>query len=132
MVEALVSSHPLLLLLGQEPGDELLALLADVDEGLLVKLPSASLDILESVDVGGPGEGGQARQEDIGQHTDGPHVGVEAHRLPLDNLGGGEFGRARRDLNQLVGIQLGGQAEVNDLDIGALGGLAHHILRLDV
>ena len=43
VVEALVGRHPLFLLLGQQPLDELLALLTHVDKGLLVKLPSTRL-----------------------------------------------------------------------------------------
>ena len=59
VVEALVGRHPLFLLLGQQPLDELLALLTHVDKGLLVKLPSTRLPRGHSISTyaRGGGEG---------------------------------------------------------------------------
>ena len=132
VLEALVGGQALLLLLGEQLTDEVLALLADVAEGLLVELPVAVLDVLQRLDVGGAGEGREAGEEDVGKHANRPHVGKEADGLALHDLRSRELGRARRDLDQLVGVELGGQAEVDYLDVGRLGRLAHHVLGLDV
>ena len=60
VLEALVAGHALLLLLGEQPPDEVLALLAHVLEGLAVKLPVAVLHVLQCGHVVGAGEGRQA------------------------------------------------------------------------
>ena len=128
MLEALVARHALLLLLGEQPPDEVLALLADILEGLGVELPVAVFDVLERGHVVGAGEGREAGEQDVGQHADRPHVRVEADSLALHDLGRRELGRARRDLDELVRVELRGEAEVDDLDVGALRGLAHDVL----
>ena len=60
VLEALVAGHALLLLLGEQSPDEVLALLAHVLEGLAVELPVAVLDVLQGGHVVGAGEGRQA------------------------------------------------------------------------
>ena len=60
VLQALVARHALLLLLGEQPPDEVLALLAHVLEGLAVKLPVAVLDVLQRGHVVGAREGRQA------------------------------------------------------------------------
>ena len=128
VLEALVARHALLLLLGEQPPDKVLALFADVLEGLGVELPVAVLDVLERGHVVGAGEGREAGEQDVGQHADRPHVRVEPDSLALHDLGRRELGRARRDLDELVRVELRGESEVDDLDIGALRGLAHDVL----
>ena len=63
VLEALVAGHALLLLLGQQPPDEVLALLAHVLERLRVELPVAVLHVLQRGHVVGAGEGRQAFRE---------------------------------------------------------------------
>ena len=128
VLQALVARHALLLLLGEQPPDEVLALLAHVLERLAVELPVAVLDVLERGHVVGAGEGRQTGEEDVGQHADRPHVRVEPDRLALHDLGRRKLCRARRDLDQLVGVELGGEPEVDDLDVGALRRLTHDVL----
>ena len=99
VLQALVSRHPLVLALGKQPADEVFGLLRNVGERLRVKVPVAGLDVLEGFDVVLTGEWRQAAKKDVGQHTHGPHVRVETHRLALHDLGRCEFRRSSRDFN---------------------------------
>lgn len=121
-----------LLVLDEEAADEVLGLVGHVGEGFLVEVPVAGLDVLEGLDVVLSGEGREAAEEHVGEDADGPHVGVEADGLALHDLRRRELRRACRDLDDLVGVQLGGQAEVDQLDVGRRPGLAHDVLGLDV
>ena len=132
VLQTFVGRHPLVLALGQQAADEVLGVLRDAAEGLRVKVPVAGFDVLERFDVVLTGEGREAAEQDVGQHSDGPHVRVEAHRLAFHDLGRREFGRSRRDLDQFVGIEFGGQTEVDELDGRRVSRLAHDVLRLDV
>ena len=60
-----MAGHALLLLLGQQPPDEVLALLAHVLERLRVELPVAVLHVLQRGHVVGAGEGRQACRDFI-------------------------------------------------------------------
>lgn len=56
--------------------------------------------------------------QDVGEDTDGPHVGVEANRLDLGDLRGSELSGRGGDFGDFCGIQLGGEPEVDELDVG--------------
>ena len=120
VLQTLVSVQTFLLLFDQQLPDEIFALLAHVGEGFLVELPVASLDVLQGLDVICSGKGGKAGQKDVSEDADGPHVGEESDWFAFDDFWSGEFCRSSRDLDQLVRVEFGGQAEVDDLDDGAL------------
>ena len=44
--------------------------------------------------------------------------GVETHGFPFHDFWRGEFSRAGRNLDQFIGIQFGGEAKVDDFDVG--------------
>ena len=74
--------------------DEILSKVRAVLEALLVKSIIHSHNILVCLLLGVPEEWREAREHDVGDHTDAPEVGVQGQRLVVDNLGTHKFRRA--------------------------------------
>ena len=64
-------------------------------------------------------EGWNAREEKVGDDTDGPHVGGEGGALSVDNLGSDVLGLTVLELDHADDAL--GQREVADLDLGGSG-----------
>lgn len=70
--------------------------------------------------------------QDVGQDSDGPHVGVEANRFSLHDFRGSKLCCCCCYLDNLIRIQLSSEAKVDDLDVGGFLRLAHYIFGLKI
>lgn len=71
-----------------------------------------------------------SHSQDVGKDADRPHVGVEAHRFDLGDLWRRELGSGGCHFGDFGRIEFGGEAEVDQLDVGGFRGLADDILGL--
>lgn len=66
----------------------------------------------------------------VGDNSQRPHVCSKGDWFKIDDFRGTELRSTKEDLDILALLQSLGQTKVNDLDILALLGDTHHILRL--
>lgn len=70
--------------------------------------------------------------QDISQDTHGPHVCVEPNGFAFDDFRCGKLCCARRDFNDVVGIEFCSQTKIYQFYVGAASCLAHNVLGFDV
>ena len=132
MLESLGSGGSVLLLVGEELGDEVLAVVGDVVPDLIVKAETTGADLLHDLLVRLPVEGWHTGKEDVGDDSAGPDIALGVVVL-VQNLWGDVVGCTEFLVEVFVGVVDEGGTEIDDLDgIEFLVLLEQNVLGLEI